>query len=258
MDASYDRIGVNYSELRKPDPRIGHRIGKALGSARTVLNVGAGAGSYEPVDRQVTAVEPSAEMIRQRRSSAACVVQGRAEELPFRDASFDASMAVLTVHHWSDQARGLNEMRRVTRGPVVILTYDPSFRGFWLADYIPELVDLDEAQMPRMDAYEESLGPVDVSPVPIPHDCMDGFLSAYWRRPAAYLDPRVRAAMSSFWKLGDVSAALRRLAEDLESGAWGRRYAALLDLDECDCGCRLVVTRNLIYPGDIDRGLIRV
>ncbi len=242
MPPRYDTIGVNYSELRKPDPRIGGMIWKGLGSAWTVLNVGAGAGSYEPADRQVTAVEPSTEMIRQRPATAGRAVQGRAEDLPFEDDSFDASMAVLTVHHWSDKGKGLREMRRVTRGPIVVLTYDPSFRGFWLADYLPGLVSLDEAQMPRMTDYEEWLGPMDISPVPIPHDCTDGFLSAYWRRPAAYLDPRVRAAMSSFWAMGDVSAALSSLRHDLESGSWARRYSKLLDLDECDCGYRLVVT----------------
>ncbi len=242
MASRYDRIGVNYSDLRKPDPRIAAMIGNALGSARTVLNVGAGAGSYEPADREVTALEPSLEMIRQRPPSAAPAVPGRAEDLPFEDRSFDASMAILTVHHWSDQAKGLGEIRRVTRGPVVILTYDPAFHGFWLADYIPELVALDEAQMPWITDYERWLGPVTITPVPIPHDCTDGFLCAYWRRPAAYLDPRIRAAMSSFWTLGDVSEALNRLAEDLSSGAWADRYSELLDVDACDCGYRLVVT----------------
>ena len=217
-------------------------IAAALGSASTVLNVGAGAGSYEPADRQVTAVEPSMEMVRQRPASAAKVVRGRAEALPFDDGSFDASMAVLTVHHWSDQATGLREMRRVTRDRIVILTYDPAFRGFWLADYIPELVALDEAQMPRMSDYEAWLGAVEVHSVPIPHDCSDGFLSAYWRRPAAYLDPGIRAAMSSFWAIGDVSDALGELERDIDSGAWARRYSELLDRDECDCGYRLVVT----------------
>jgi len=243
MDAVYDTIGVNYAELRTPDPRIAGMIGKALGSATTVLNVGAGTGSYEPADREVTALEPSIEMIRQRPAGAAPVVQGRAEALPFDDDSFDASMAILTVHHWTDKAKGLREMRRVTRGPVVVLTYDPSFRGFWLADYIPALVALDEAQMPRMTEYEKWLGPVQISPVPIPHDCSDGFLCAYWRRPAAYLDPRIRAAISSFWVLGDVSGALSQLERDLASGAWARRYAGLLDRDERDFGYRLVVTK---------------
>ncbi|HEY0130807.1 MAG TPA: class I SAM-dependent methyltransferase [Allosphingosinicella sp.] len=243
MASRYDRIGLNYSNLRKPDPRIAARIEAALGDCRTILNVGAGTGSYEPMGREVTALEPSIEMIRQRSAPAAAVVQGRAEALPFADRSFDAAMAVLTIHHWSGQARGLAEMRRVTNGPIVLLTYDPAFRGFWLADYIPGLVALDEAQMPSMRDYQRWLGPVAISPVPIPHDCTDGFLSAYWRRPAAYLDPRVRAAMSSFWALGDVSEALARLEADLESGAWARRYAELLALDACDCGYRLVVAR---------------
>jgi len=241
MDAVYDTIGVNYSELRKPDPRIEAVIVEALGPAGTVLNVGAGAGSYEPAARQVTAIEPSMEMIRQRPAGAAPVIRGSAEDLPFDDDSFDASMAILTVHHWSDQAKGLGEIRRVTRGPVVVLTYDPAFPRFWLADYIPELVALDDAQMPKMTDYEIWLGPVEITPVPIPHDCLDGFLCAYWRRPAAYLDPRIRAAISAFWALGDVSESLGRLEADLASGAWARRYAHLLALDECDCGYRLVV-----------------
>lgn len=243
MSLNYDTIGINYADLRKPDPRIGAMIHAALGPAHTVLNVGAGAGSYEPVDRVVTAVEPSLEMIKQRRADAALVIQGRAEELPFADGSFDASMAVLTVHHWSDQGQGLRELRRVTRGPVVILTYDPAFRGFWLGDYIPELVALDEVQMPAMDLYAQWLGPVTVAPVPIPHDCTDGFLCAYWRRPEAYLDLRVRSAISSFWKVGDVTPALRRLEGDLRSGAWMERYGHLLSVAALDLGYRLVVSR---------------
>jgi SAM-dependent methyltransferase len=243
MCASYDIIGVNYSDLRKPDSRIERVIGRALGSAKTVLNVGAGAGSYEPADRQVTAVEPSAEMIRQRGASAAPAIQGYAEDLPFDDNSFDASMAILTVHHWTDKEKGLKEMRRVTRGRVVVLTFDPSYRDFWLADYIPELVALDDVQMPKMTDYEAWLGPVEISAVPVPHDCTDGFLYAYWRRPAAYLDPRIRAAISSFWVLDNISDGLAKLARDLDTGAWAERYAELLDLDACDVGYRLVTTK---------------
>ena len=243
MRASYDTIGVSYSDLRKPDSRIGAAIEGALGSARTVLNVGAGTGSYEPAGRQVTAVEPSLKMIRQRPASAGPVIQGCAEDLAFADKSFDASMAVLTVHHWTDKAKGLGEMRRVTRGKVVLLTFDPAFRGYWLADYFPELVTLDEARMPAMTDYEKWLGPVEISAVPIPHDCTDGFLHAYWRRPAAYLDPEVRSGMSSFWAIDNISQALDRLASDLETGAWAQRYAQLLALDACDLGYRLVVTK---------------
>jgi SAM-dependent methyltransferase len=176
--ALYDIIGVDYAELRCPDPRIAHQIRAALGSAETILNVGAGAGSYEPVGRSITAVEPSAEMIRQRPASAATVVQGVAEQLPFADKCFAAAMAVLTVHHWRDQQQGLLEMRRVTRDPIVLLTYDPAFRGFWLGNYVPALVTLDEAPTPPLASHADSLGPVDVTPVPIPHDCSDGFLCA--------------------------------------------------------------------------------
>jgi SAM-dependent methyltransferase len=242
MHALYDTIGINYSEIRNPDPRIAAVITRALGPARTVLNVGAGTGSYEPTDRQVTALEPSLEMIRQRDPAAAEAIQGRAEDLPFEDDSFDASMAILTVHHWADKEKGLREMRRVTRGPVVLLTFDPSHKGCWLTDYIPELIALDEAQMPSMSDYGKWLGPVRVSPVPIPHDCTDGFLYTHWRRPAAYLDERIRSASSSFWMIEDVGEALKKLAEDLKSGEWERRYSDLLALDECDVGYRLVTT----------------
>jgi len=240
MQASYDRIGINYAELRKPDPRIAAAIEATLGPAETVLNVGAGTGSYEPTRRRVTAVEPSTEMIRQRPASAAPVVQGSAEALPFSDDSFDAAMAVLTVHHWTDKAKGLAEMRRVSRGPVVLLTFDPAHRGAWLLDYLPDLAELDEKHMPRMEDYEAWLGPIEVTPIPIPHDCTDGFLYAYWRRPAAYLDPRIRSGSSSFWAI-DAASGLARLARDLESGAWEARYADLLTMDSCDLGYRLVV-----------------
>lgn len=243
MRAAYDTIGINYSDLRKPDPRIGAMISAALGQAKTVLNVGAGTGSYEPADRQVTAVEPSLEMIRQRDPAAAPAIQGSAENLPFEDDSFDAAMAILTVHHWADKEKGLSEMRRVTRGPIVLLTFDPAHRGAWLNDYFPELTALDEAQMPRMADYETWLEPVEFSPVPVPHDCTDGFLYAYWRRPMAYLDARIRSGSSSFWKIENVDRGLRKLADDLESGEWQRRYSELLALDAYDAGYRLVTTR---------------
>jgi SAM-dependent methyltransferase len=242
LTAAYDTIGIDYARLRRPDPRIAAQIEAALGDARTVLNVGAGTGSYEPADRAVTALEPSLEMIRQRPVDAAPAVQGTAEALPFPDQSFDAAMAILTVHHWTDQRRGLAELRRVARGPVVILTYDPAFRGFWLADdYLPALTALDEAKMPPLDLYGEVLGALRIEQVPIPHDCSDGFLCAYWRRPAAYLDPKVRSAMSSFHLIGDVSAAMKRLEADLASGHWHARHGPLLAREELDLGYRLVV-----------------
>lgn len=244
MRTSYDTIGVNYSDLRKPDVRIETAIVDGLGPARTILNVGAGSGSYEPVDRAVVAVEPSMEMIRQRKVSAAPVVQAYAEKLPFADNSFDASMAILTVHHWANKEQGLAEMRRVTRGPIVILTFDTAHQQFWLADYLPELVKVDEGQMPAMTDYEKWLGPVAIAPVRVPHDCSDGFLGAYWRRPAAYLDPKIRAAISCFWAIDNVDEKLKKLGADLDSGAWAKRHSALLDRDEHDLGYRLVVAQG--------------
>lgn len=240
MSAKYDSIGVNYAELRKPDPRIARVIESALGQARTVLNVGAGTGSYEPAGRSVTAVEPSREMIRKRSPAAAEAIQACAENLPFDDGSFDASMAILTIHHWSDKEAGLREMRRVTRGRIVLLTADPSHRP-WLTDYLPELAVLDEAQMPAMSDYGQWLGSVQVTPVLVPHDCTDGFLYAYWRRPAAYLDARLRSGSSSFWAIGNAEAGLQKLRRDLETGEWERRYAGLLTLEAYDAGYRLVV-----------------
>ena len=241
MSAKYDIIGENYTELRRPDQRIGRIIENALGSAQSVLNVGAGTGSYEPTGRSVTAVEPSREMIRKRSPAAARAVQASADALPFDDKSFDAAIAILTIHHWPDKEAGLREMRRVTRGRIVLLTFDPAQRP-WLTDYLPELAALDEAQMPRMSDYERWLsGAVQITPVPVPHDCSDGFLYAYWRRPAAYLDERIRSGSSSFWALGSAEAGLQNLRRDLETGEWQRRYAALLNLDAYDAGYRLVV-----------------
>ena len=242
MTNLYDTIGLNYADLRRPDARIAAKIDAALDAAQTVLNVGAGSGGYEPTTKQVTAIEPSAEMIAQRPASGATVLQGHAEDLPFEDNSFDAAMASLTVHHWSNKAKGAREMRRVARNKIVFLTFDPAFQDFWLLHYFPELATLDKAQMPPLSEYESWLGPVRISPVPIPQDCTDGFLAGYWKRPNAYLDPRVRSAMSSFWKIGDISDGLKCLHADLDSGAWETRYAELLNLEELDCGYRLVET----------------
>ena len=240
MAARYDSIGINYAELRQPDTRIAAAIVEALGGAETVLNVGAGTGSYEPADRRVTAIEPSREMIKKRSPTAAPVIQASADALPFGDETFDASMAILTIHHWPDKEAGLNEMRRVTRGPLVLLTFDPASRP-WLTDYLPELASLDEQQMPAMIDYERWLGPVTVKPVLVPHDCTDGFLYAYWRRPRAYLDERVRSGSSSFWTITSVEAGLKRLEQDLATGEWERRYGQLLTRSSYDAGYRLVI-----------------
>ncbi|MFK8014653.1 MAG: class I SAM-dependent methyltransferase [Gammaproteobacteria bacterium] len=245
MSALYDKIGVNYSALRKPDPRIAQAIERALGDARIILNVGAGTGAYEPPGRQVIAVEPSLEMLRKRHPNAAAAIQACAEELPFDDGHFDASMAILTVHHWTNVQAGLREMRRVTRGRIVIATFDPSHRP-WLTDYLPELATLDEKQMPAMSEYERGLGSVKIEPLLVPHDCSDGFLHAYWRRPEAYLDERIRSGSSSFWAIKNVDAGLQSLRHDLESGAWQRRYADLICHDDYDAGYRLVIAQSCV------------
>ena len=241
MTALYDTIGTDYAQLRKPDPRIAAQIARALGPARTVLNVGAGTGSYEPRDRAVTALEPSAEMINQRPPGSARAVQGAAGSIPFPDQSFDAVMGILTIHHWPDQQQGIREMCRVARDRVVLLTFDPAARP-WLTDYLPALAALDQAAMPALDRLAEWLGPIAVEPVLVPHDCTDGFLYAYWRRPAAYLDPQIRKGSSSFWKIEQAEAGLARLADDLASAAWKRRYGSLLGQDNYDAGYRLVVS----------------
>jgi SAM-dependent methyltransferase len=239
----YDTIGHGYHDLRKQDPRIAERIRWALGRSTSVVNVGAGAGSYEPRDRKVVAVEPSMVMIRQRDAAGASVVCASAEALPFHDGTFDASLAVLTIHHWPDLGRGLAELRRVARQTVVILTFDTTVGGFWLTDYFPEIPELDRQSMPRISDIQRHLGKVSVFDVPVPNDCTDGFLCAYWRRPHAYLNANVRSAISVFSKLQHLDAGLAALRADLESGEWHRRYGELWQHSEVDLGYRLVVAR---------------
>jgi SAM-dependent methyltransferase len=239
----YDAIGVTYRATRRTDPRIAAQIWAALGDARTIVNVGAGSGSYEPPDRSVVAVEPSAVMRGQRAPGAAPCVAATAERLPFADRSFDAAMAVATTHHWPDPLAGLRELRRVA-DRVVVFTFDfDGLRRFWLTrDYLPELAGL-VGDHPSLTDQAAVIG-ASVVAVPIPWDCVDGFPEAYWRRPEAYLDDAVRRGMSIWSRLGpDVEQrAVRRLREDLASGQWAARNRALLDLDAADLGLRLLVT----------------
>lgn len=238
--APYDSLGQDYAQRRRADPRIAALIEAALGDAKSVINVGAGAGSYEPRERIVQAVEPSALMIAQRPAGAAPCVQASAEALPFADKSFDAAMAILTIHHWSDWRVGLRELKRVARRRIVLLTFDVEASDFWLTrDYVPALADLDRVIMPKLDELADELGGFESTPVPIPHDCIDGFLGANWRRPEAYLDPRTRQSMSSFARI-DADEGLARLAADLDSGAWRARNGELLELDALDIGYRLL------------------
>jgi SAM-dependent methyltransferase len=236
----YDRIGAGYLLRRRPDPRIAAMIWGALGDAESTVNVGAGTGSYEPLGRSVVAVEPAIAMIRQRSPFAAPTVRATAEALPFPDASFGAAMAVLTIHHWSDWRAGLRELVRVSRRRVVLFTWDPRSEGSWLSDYFPSLIDADRLRFPSLAALEEILGDTEVTPIRVPHDCTDGFMGAYWRRPSAYLDPGVRSAISSLAD-GESSVALGKLADDLNTGAWQRKHGQVLKHEEIDLGYRLVV-----------------
>lgn len=246
----YAALGVAYSARRRPDPRISALIRAALDGARTVVNIGAGAGSYEPPDLRLIAVEPSPVMIGQRQRRAAPAVRAMAEHLPFPASAFDAALAVLTVHHWRDAAAGLAEMRRVARTQVV-LTWDPSVTSrFWLVtDYLPH-IPVHERRLACLAAVHDGLraegAEVTVLPVPVPADCADGFLGAYWRRPDAYLQPAVRAAISSLSLIDQrvVEQAMARLAADLASGRWRDRNGGLLASCELDLGYRLVVARR--------------
>ena len=244
-DALYDRIGETYSTTRRSDPRIAAAIVRGLGAARRVVNVGAGAGGYEPTDRPVVAVEPSGRMIQQRTLGTAKVIQASAEALPFRNSAFDVALAVLTLHHWSDWRRGLDEMRRVA-SRLVVLTIEPEDVGnFWLtARYFPEIVERDRQRCPSVKAVAGHIGNCRVDPIAIPHDCVDGFLAAYWRRPEAYLDQNVRAGMSGFALLSEdvVSRGVAQLKADLESGEWERQFGHLRRLDVLDVCYRLVIT----------------
>jgi len=246
-EQAYDRIGVGYGAVRTPDPRIAAQIRAALGNSRHVCNVGAGTGAYEPTDAVVVAVEPSRTMVAQRsRESSSLVVRGVAEALPFPDATFDAAMAVLTVHHWPEVDAGLAELRRVAQR-CVVLGFDPEeSRDYWLVDYLPASWRIEERRTPSLERVVEGLGGARVEPVPIPVDCRDGFLCAYWRRPEAYLEPDVRAGISCLAALDDEQLApgLERLREDIESGAWAQQHADLLARDEWDWGYRLFVTEG--------------
>ncbi len=240
----YDRIGADYASMRRPEARWIAQIHQALDGCRTLVNIGAGAGSYEPTFMSVVGVEPSQIMIKQRSSAAAPVVCGVAEQLPFLDDAFDVALAVFSVHHWSDPTAGLAEMRRVSRKQVVV-TWDPDVfaKQFWLVrDYLPEAAE-HETQLATLTMVSAHLGPAMTEKLLVPDDCTDGFFGAYWKRPYAYLDPTVRGAISGLALLdqGIVSAAMEQLKFDLGHGRWRARYSDLMALNEIDLGYRLVI-----------------
>ncbi len=244
LPAAYDRIGLGYRGVRTTDPRLAASIWAALGDARTVVNVGAGTGSYEPSDRWVLAVEPSRVMIEQRPPDAAPVLHASAEALPLADATVDAALAVLTIHHWQDLAAGLGELRRVARHRIVLVVMDTGALGdFWLVrEYLPELGEGAAALHPPIAELERLLPGARPVPLLVARDCTDGFLSAFWARPHAYLDASARAATSPWHGLPPavVERALGALRADLEDGSWQRRHADLSTRAELDVGLRIV------------------
>ena len=240
----YDRNAPAYSGNRRADPRIAARVHAALGSSRTVVNVGAGAGSYEPCDRHVIAIEPSAGMRGQRPPELAPAIDACAEALPLDDDSVDAAMAIITIHHWQDPAAGLREMRRVARGPVVVVTFDiDALADYWMiADYLPETLIDDRARFPSIDTIVDLLGGASVETIPIPLDCIDGFFEAYYGRPEAYLDPTVRAAQSVWPRMPDgvEQRAISALGKDLANGAWDAHHGHLRAQGAYEGGLRLI------------------
>ena len=245
-DTNYGEVGSGYARYRKPDPAIARQILDALGDARTVLNVGAGAGSYEPRDREVIAVEPSATMRAQRPPDLPEAIDAVAERLPFPDRSFDAAMAVSTVHQWPDLPAGIGELVRVTRGPIVILTSDPAaFHRSWLAEYLPELLAIQARRFPAIDAIASLLGGAEIRDVPIPLACTDGFEEAYYGRPEMLLDPGAQRAISAWSFLSPEAHArfVRHLTADLATGAWDRTYGHLRAQPTFNGALRLIVRR---------------
>jgi len=252
----YEQIGVGYTQSRQADPRWEARIHSTFKDSSTLVNVGAGSGSYEPGHMKVVAVEPSQVMIRQRPTDSAPVVCAIAEQLPFPDGSFDVALAVLTTHHWHDPHVGLLEMHRVARSQVIV-TWDPAVfaKQFWLVrDYLPEIGQR-ELALPTLYKVLHVLGTANVSVLPVPADCIDGFLGAYWKRPEAYLSHSIRNSMSgiALTSPGVVEKGMKRLRADLDSGAWKTRNSELLEKDELDLGYRLVV-----YAGALSRASFKV
>lgn len=243
---NYDKYGQKYSGHRRTDPRIAEYVYAALGSAKTVLNLGAGAGSYEPEDRYVVAVEPSSVMRSQRlKAQKVPAINGTADSLPFDDNSFDASMAMVTVHHWADMNKGLKELRRVTREQVIIMTFDPdALDNFWNAHYFPELIEVEKSRYPKIDFITKAFGgKCTVQSIPVPFDCVDGFQEAFYGRPEAFLKKEVRLSQSAWGFLSEEveDRLAKALSDDLESGEWDRKYGEFRAKSSFTCALRLIV-----------------
>ena len=241
MSPLYDDIGIEYSVRRRTDPRIAQQIYAELVGASRIVNIGAGTGSYEPQTTDLVAVEPSSEMISQRKSGSHPVEQAYAHDLPFADDSFSHAMTVLSMHHWEDRVRAFSEINRVATDRFVAVTWDPQAEPFWLTrDYFPKIHEIDLEIFPSLAEIEQHFDDVKMSTLEIPDDCQDGFLAAYWKRPRAYLSSEVRQSISGFAKIGDLTSGLEKLEQDLESGAWTERNKDILGSTSLDAGYRLV------------------
>ncbi|MBK6511163.1 MAG: class I SAM-dependent methyltransferase [Haliea sp.] len=242
MGALYDTIGKEYSVGRRTDPKIAAHISRFLAGAASILNIGAGTGSYETGDANLIAVEPSRMMINQRSSGAYPVAQASAESLPFKDGAFTHSMTVLSMHHWSNRTEAFKEIKRVTTQRFVAVTWNPASKPYWLsADYFPEIHHVDQAIFPSLQELTIAFPGMKFHSLPIPSDCIDGFTAAYWAKPQAYLDPIARQSMSTFTKIGNVESGLSKLESDLKSGIWENRYAEVTGLMELDVGYKVAV-----------------
>lgn len=245
--ADYALVGEHYAALRQADPRIAALIQAQLEDAETIVNIGAGTGSYEPAGKTIVAIEPSQTMLAQRRAKEnTTVICASAEQLPLAADTYDAALAILTIHHWNDWRQGLQEARRVARRKLVLLTWIGMPNGFWLFDYFPAIEHLDKDLFPSLEALATELDDIEVTPVPIPADCTDGFLCAYWARPQRYLDARTRSAISTFSRISqqETETGLKKLARDLETGDWHKRYGQDRHEAAFDFGYRLVVAQN--------------
>ncbi|NOX52787.1 MAG: class I SAM-dependent methyltransferase [Gammaproteobacteria bacterium] len=241
MRTIYDNIGINYSVQRHTDPRIASQLFSELKEATRIVNIGAGTGSYEPENIELVAVEPSSKMIAQRKMGSHKVEKAFAEELPFENNSFSHAMTVLSMHHWENRELAFREINRVVTEKFVAITWDPESDPFWLTrDYFPEIYELDKRIFPKLDELSEHFDEVGMRPLPIPSDCIDGFLAAFWKKPEAYLSHDVRQSISPFSKINNLADGLQKLKEDLASGVWARNNSSILDSITLDVGYKVV------------------
>lgn len=244
----YDKIGINYSTQRQTDPRIAAQLHKELSGATKVLNIGAGTGSYEPENMDLIALEPSLEMINQRKPGSHLVIQGFADDLPFEENSFSHTMTVLSMHHWQNRTKAFEEINRVTTEKFVAISWNSDINPFWLTqDYFPEIFEIDQGIFPDLEELQNHFDNVKITPLMIPEDCIDGFLAAFWKRPEAYLHEHVRNSISSFSKITRLEEGLQKLQKDLDSAEWQKKNNDLLDKSELDVGYQLI-TASIIKP----------